>query len=111
MIDDVEYWRARCMVAERALKGDRWGDCAKGLTLTETRLLKLLYRRPMSPHELADFLSLENDDITDTAVRTHVSRLRTKLGDGVLSRALRGDRRYSIADRKKVRRLLKIPLQ
>lgn len=108
VIDDVEYWRTRCEIAERTLKGDNWNGAAPGFTLTETRILRLLWRRPMTGNELADFLSLDNERLTDASVKTHVHRCREKLGVDVIPLALCGDRRYSLRRTPRVRRLLRI---
>jgi DNA-binding response OmpR family regulator len=108
VIDDVEYWRTRCEIAERTLKGNEWHRAAKGFTLTETRILKLLWRRPMTGDEVADFLSIENERLSDASVKTHVHRCRTKLGVDVVPLALVGDRRYSLQRTPHVRRLLRV---
>lgn len=108
MIDDVEYWRTRCEIAERTLKGDNWNAAAKGFTLTETRVLRLLWRRPMTNGEVADFLSVDNEALTAQSVKTHIHRCRAKLGVDVMPLALIGDRRYSLKRTPRVRRLLKI---
>lgn len=108
VIDDVEYWRTRCEIAERTLKGDDWNGAAPGFTLTQTRVLKLLWRRPMTSGEIADFLTIENENMTDQAAKAHVHCCRKKLGVDVIPYALSGDRRYSLKRTPRVRRLLKI---
>lgn len=82
--EQVEYWRQRAEDAEQALYGHKWDSVVKPLTLSETRIMRLIARRPMSQHQIALVMeNYSNADDVETLVKVMLCRIRRRLPENI----------------------------
>lgn len=77
--DQVAYWQDRAERAESALRGRDWDGAVKPLSLSQTRLMRLLAGRDCS---IAMFIAAMSDaqpNISDSSVKAQLCVIRTKL--------------------------------
>jgi hypothetical protein len=79
--EEVEFWRSRAEAAETALRGGSsepgsWSDRVYPLSLFQTRIMRLLARRPMTSIGLQ--IALQNDypKTSDGSIKVHLSTIR-----------------------------------
>ena len=90
--EQVEYWRQRAENAEQMLRGTDWDVSIPPLTLYETRLMRLLARRPYTPNALAFAMGLEYERTSIRCIYIAIHRIRAKLPERI---APSGTRQYS----------------
>lgn len=95
----VEYWRRRAEDAERALKGDHWDSKVPPLSLQQTRIMRLIARRPITPKAICEVIQNDYPDCSIKGVLATVSNARRKLPDAIRPMHAWGEgNRYRVPD-------------
>lgn len=80
--DEVETWRCRAEAAEMALRGGSEGEWViriAPLSLYQTRLMRLLSKRPMRTAAIIAALQADYPRTSDNSVKAHMSNIRRLL--------------------------------
>ena len=111
IVDDleyqVEYWRQRAESAEAALCGNSWNTAVPPLTLQQTRLMRLLARRPMSAAMMLDRLQGDYESFTDNGLKAALCYCRKRLPDHIApQRCVKHGSLVDVLDRAALREFL-----
>ena len=77
--EQVEYWRDRAESAERAIKGDKWNEAVPPMTLQETRIMRIIARRPVSGASILGTLYADYPNTSDNVLKSRLSMIRGKM--------------------------------
>lgn len=110
--EQVEYWRQRSEAAEMLLHGRDWGTAIPPLTLYQTRVMRLLARRPYSPDALTFAMQMEYDDTSKRCLYIAIFHIRNKLPANIApSLARRNCAPYDVPDRDALKAFLNLNMQ
>ena len=104
--EQVEHYRQRAEAAEAILRGGDWHAKVRPLSLTQTRIMRLLARYDLSTSAIMSALEADRPNISYNAVKVQISAIRRKIPDLAPLVAGAPGGIYTVPDRDGLRRFL-----
>jgi hypothetical protein len=103
----VSYWRDRAERAEGVLRGQDWQVTLRPLSLSQTRLMRLLAGRDCTVNMFIDAMCDVQPNISDSSVKAQLCLIRRKLPIEIAPTYGHGGM-YSVRDRAALKAFLQI---